>query len=240
MTKLRNLLIAAIAIVGLSTSAWAGTATIGVVTSMMEVNASGTETDTLTAGGADVADTSVRNKSISDDVFTGSIFAEYTFDYSWALTAGVEVTPGKADVGGNFSRNDIETSISNSTLTQTNSVTRTAEATAGGFGTAYIEAPLFAGLYVRAGMSKMSVDYTTTTTGTQSGSYTDSIDLTGTNLGVGIKGNRDGYVYKLAYEQTDYDTFSLRSAGNSVAANSNGVKGDLDTKGVRLSIGKTF
>ena len=89
-------------------------------------------------------------------------------------------------------------------------------------------------------MSKMSVDYTTTTIGTQSGSYTDSIDLTGTNLGVGIKGNRDGYVYKLAYEQTDYDTFSLRSAGNSVAANSNGVKGDLDTKGVRLSIGKTF
>ena len=68
MNKLKNMLIAAIAIVGFSTSAFAGTANIGVVTSMMTIDANGTETDTLTAGGANVADTSVRNKSISDDV----------------------------------------------------------------------------------------------------------------------------------------------------------------------------
>ena len=240
MNKLKNMLIAAIAIVGLSTSAFAGTANIGIVTSMMTVDANGTETDTLTAGGANVADTSIRNKAISDDVFTGSIFAEYTIDAAWALTAGVEVTPGKANIGGNFTRNDIEASNTNSEATLTNSVSRTVEATAGNFGTAYIEAPLFAGIYVRAGLSQMSVDYTTTSSATSAGSYTDQLDLKGTNFGVGIKGNREGFVYKLAYEETDYDGFSLRSAGNSVAANSNAITGDLDTKGVRLSIGKSF
>ena len=239
MNKLRNMLIASIAIVCLSTVSWAGSMNIGVVTSMLDIDANGTETDTLTAGGANVADTSVRNKSISDDVFTGSIFAEYTIDAAWALTAGVEITPGKANIGGNFSRGDIEGSTTLREDEPLTNVTRTVEATAGNFGTAYIEAPLFAGVYVRAGLSQMSIDYTTTSTA-DSGSYTDQLDLSGTNFGVGIKGNREGFVYKLAYEQTDYDGFSLRSVGNSVAANSNAITGDLDTKGVRLSIGKSF
>ena len=240
MNKLKNMLIAAIAIVGLSTSAFAGTANVGIVTSMMTVDANGTETDTLTAGGANVADTSIRNKAISDDVFTGSIFAEYTIDAAWALTAGVEITPGKANIGGNFLRNDVEASITGTEATLANNVSRSVEATAGNFGTAYIEAPLFAGIYVRAGLSQMSIDYTTTSTATSAGTYTDQLDLKGTNFGVGIKGNREGFVYKLAYEETDYDGFSLKSAGNSLAANSNSITGDLDTKGVRLSIGKSF
>ena len=48
------MLIAAIAVVGLSASSWAGTVSIGVAGSILEVEASGTETDTLTAGGANV------------------------------------------------------------------------------------------------------------------------------------------------------------------------------------------
>ena len=241
MNKLRNMLLATIAIVGLSTSAWAGTANIGVVMSMIEVSASGTETDTLTAGGANVADTSVRTKSISEDTFTGSIFAEYTTDTAWALTAGLEVTPGKADIGGNFSRTDNELSTTGSgAATTAVKVSRSVEAAASGFGTLYIEAPIWGPLYVRAGASRMSIDYTTTAVGSDSGQYTDALNLTGTNYGVGLKGSRDGFIYKLSYEDTSYGDFNLRSTGNSVTANSNGVTGNVDTSAIRLSVAKSF
>jgi len=239
MNKIRNMLLAAIAIVGLSTSAWAGTANIGVVMSMIEVDASGTETDRLTAAGANVADTSVRTKDINEDAFTGSIFAEYTTDTAWALTAGVEVTPGKADLTGNFSRSDTELSKTGNVATTNVGTLRTVEAAATGFGTVYIEAPIWGPLYVRAGASRMTIDYKTTSSA-NGGTYTDNINLNGTNIGVGLKGSRDGFVYKLAYEDTSYGDFSLRSTGNSVAANSNGVTGNVDTSAIRLSVAKSF
>ena len=239
MNNIKNMLVAAIAIVGLSTSAWAGTGNIGVVTSMISIDASGTETDTLTAGGANVADTSTRTKSISEDTFTGSIFAEYTTDTAWALTTGIEITPGKADIGGNFSRNDAELSTTGNVATTNLATSRTVEAAASGFGTLYIEAPIWGPLYVRAGASRMSIDYTTTSTA-NSGSYTDAINLTGTNYGVGLKGSRDGFVYKLSYEDTSYGDFNLRSTGNSVAANSNAITGNVDTSAIRLSVAKSF
>ena len=240
MNKIRNMLLAAIAIVGLSTSAWAGTANIGVVMSMIEVSASGTETDRLTAAGANVADTSVRTKDINEDAFTGSIFAEYTTDTAWALTTGFEVTPGKADIGGNFSRTDNELSTTGSgAATTAVKVSRSVEAAASGFGTLYIEAPIWGPLYVRAGASRMTIDYKTTSSA-NGGTYTDNINLNGTNIGVGLKGSRDGFVYKLAYEDTSYGDFSLRSTGNSVAANSNGVTGNVDTSAIRLSVAKSF
>jgi hypothetical protein len=242
MNKITNMLIAAIAIVAISTNVSAGTTSVGITGSALDVSASGTETDKLTAAGADVADTSVRKKNVSDSTFTGSLFAEYTLSESaWPLSFGFEYTPGTADISNKLSRTDTELSITGDLNTTANSVVRTASADATNFSTAYLEAPIWGMLYVRAGVSNIDINYVTTDTSTVGGSYSDNISLTGTNLGVGLKGNTSGgTLWKMTYEETDYDGFTLNSTGNSVAANSNTIKGDVDTSAFRLSLAKSF
>jgi hypothetical protein len=242
MNKITNMLIAAIAIVAISTNVSAGTTSVGVTASMMDVSASGTETDKLTAAGANVADTSVRTKTASDKTAVGSLFAEYTFsDSAWPVSFGFEYTPGTADISNKLSRTDTELSITAGLNTTANSVVRTASADATNFSTAYLEAPIWGMLYVRAGVSNIDINYVTTDTSTVGGSYSDNISLTGTNLGVGLKGNTSGgTLWKVTYEETDYDGFTLNSTGNSVAANSNTIKGDVDTSAFRLSLAKSF
>jgi len=242
MNKITNMLIAAIAIVAISTNVSAGTTSVGITGSALDVSASGTETDKLTAAGADVADTSVRKKNVSDSTFTGSLFAEYTLSESaWPLSFGFEYTPGTANISNKLSRTDTELSQTGNVVTTALSTIRTASANATNFSTAYIEAPIWGMLYVRAGMSNIDVDYVTTSTGINGGSHSDNISLTGTNLGVGLKGNTaGGTLWKLSFEETDYDGFTLNSTGNSVAANSNTIKGDVDTSAFRLSLAKNF
>ena len=59
--------------------------------------------------------------------------------------------------------------------------------------------------------------------------------LDGTNLGVGLKGvTSSNIVWKLAYEETDFDTLNLTST------TTNKIKADLDTEAVSLSIGYRF
>jgi hypothetical protein len=87
----------------------------------------------------------------------------------------------------------------------------------------------------------MDIDYSYVTTGNNSGTYTDEIDVSGTNLGIGLKGNTaGGMLWKMTYEETEYDGFSLTSKNNSVIANSNTIKGDLDTSAIRFSLAKSF
>ena len=236
MKKITNTLIAAIAIASISfTSAFAGM-TMGLVANSLKVSASGTETDTLTAGGANVADTSVRTKNVSETGVAGSIYLEYTMSESaWPLAFGIEVTPGTANITNKLSRTDSELSQTGDNISTAITSIRSAEASATGLGTVYIEAPLFAGLYFKAGAARMTVNHAN-----RSG-MDGSSDISGTNLGGGWKTvTEGGYTLKLSYEETDYDTINLRSTGNSVAANSSAVTGDVDTKAVRFSLGKAF
>ena len=223
------------------TSVFAGNAAIGVTVSMLNVEAVGTETDRLTAAGSNVTDTSVRKKTVDDDTTTASIFAEYTTETSWPITLGFEYTPGTANISNKVSRTDTMLSVTGKQTTAL-SAKRTAEADATNFSTAYVEVPLYGALYVRAGVSNIDIDYVTTTTGAEAhGKYTDNISMTGTNLGIGLKGVTDGnMLWKLTYEQTDFDGFNMRTTGNSVAANSSAISGDVDTAAVRLSLGKQF
>jgi hypothetical protein len=240
MKKL-NILIAAIAIASLSiSSVFAGTWGMGVTASMLNVEGSGSETDRLTLAGADVTDTSVRKKTTDETTATGSLFGEFTTDTRFPISLGFEYTPGTANFSDKLSRTDTETSQTGQEATTAISNTRSAEADATNFSTAYVELTLVGPLYVRAGVSHMDIDYTTKS-GTGGGSYTDSISLGGTNIGIGLKGVAGtNTTWKLAYEQTDYDGFSLRSTGNSLAANSNAIKGDVDTNALRFSLGKQF
>lgn len=238
--KRLKILMAAIAIASLSiSSVFAGNFGMGVTVSAMGVEADGTETDTLTVGGADVADTSVRKKSTDANTTVGSLYGEYTFDARIPLTLGFEYTPGTANVSDKLSRTDTETSQVGNEASTTQASVRTAAANATNFNTVYAELPLFSGFYVRGGVSSIDIDYTTTTTSAAGGSYDDTLSLTGMNLGFGYKGTVGSFNYKAAYETTDYDSFSLRST-SAVAGESNLIKGDLDTSAIRLSLGKSF
>ena len=64
---------------------------------------------------------------------------------------------------------------------------------------------------------------------------TESKDLDGSKLGVGVKYTRDtGTFYKLDYTQTDYDAVSYTTSNNT--------KGtiDLDSDVVSFSVGRSF
>ena len=235
MNKLKNMLVALIAITAISTSSFAGNMSLGLVTSMMEVDASGTETDRLTAAGANIADTSVRTLSKNADTTTGSLYVEYTTEMRIPIAFGVEYTPGEATIQGSSSRTDSELSVTGVLLDTATPSTRSAGASATNFATAYVEIPLIKGIYVRGGLSNMTVLHS------NDSGLGGSTDLTGTNLGVGYKMTTGGGLHmKLAYEQTDYDSINLRSSNNSVAANSTGVTADVDTSAVRFSLGKNF
>ena len=236
MKKISNTLIAAIAIVSISfTSAFAGM-TMGVVGSMIDASASGTETDKLTAAGSNVTDTSIRTKSVSERGVAGSLYIEYEMSESaWPIVFGVEVTPGTVDISNKLSRTDTELSQTGNALNTAISVKRSAEATASGLGTIYLEAPLFAGLYVKGGIARMTVNHF------NDSKMDNTTNLNGTNYGLGWKTvTGGGLTVKLSYEETDYDSINLTSSTNSVAANSNNVKGDIDTAAYRFSIGKAF
>ena len=241
MKKL-NILVAAIAIASLSiTNVFAGSVSIGVVASSLNVDGSGSETDTLTAGGDNVADTSTRTHNVDETTVTGSLYTEFTTDGNFPFTVGFEYTPGTANISEKLSRTDTETSQTGNVLSTSISSIRTAEASATNFSTLYAELGLYGPLYVRAGLSNMDIDYTTTSTGTNGGAYSEALSVSGTNLGIGIRGTLDsGFVWKLSYEETDYDAINLRSSGNSVAGETNAINADVDTNAYRLSLGKSF
>jgi len=234
MNKLRNMLVAMIAITGLSTSAFAGSMSIGLVGSNLSAAAKGTETDRITAAGANIADTSTRSLSKNVDATVGTIYVEYTTDFRFPIALGVEYTPGQTEIHSG-TRSDTELSVTGTTIHTAMPSTRQASAEMTNFATAYIEVPIYKGLYVKGGLANMTVNHK------NDSGLGAATHLKGTNTGVGYKiTTAGGYILKASYEETDYDTISLRSSNNSVAANSTAVSANVDTEAYRVSIGKSF
>ena len=91
--------------------------------------------------------------------------------------------------------------------------------------------PVYQSLYVKAGMS--TIDVITKEDADHEGSYADA-SLDGFDLGIGFKGNYGAYVWKVAYEETDFDTLSLTST------TSNTISADIDTQQLAVSVGYRF
>ena len=234
MNKLRNMLVAMIAITGLSTSAFTGSMSIGLVGSNLSAAAKGTETDRITATGANIADTSTRSLSKNVDATVGTIYVEYTTDFRFPIALGVEYTPGQTEIHSG-TRSDTELSVTGTSIHTAKPSTRQASAEMTNFATAYIEVPIYKGLYVKGGLANMTVNHK------NDSGLGAATHLKGTNTGVGYKiTTAGGYILKASYEETDYDTISLRSSNNSVAANSTAVSANVDTEAYRVSIGKSF
>ena len=203
---------------------------IGVTGAYNMIEADGTETE------GTAADTSTRTKGVDNNVFTGSVFGEYSFaNVSYAdsgVTFGVRYTPGSAEVSDKvFSRTDtaVGTGAAGSS---SGSVTYKAQAEVENYINYYLDIPLFKSMYVKAGWSQIDVN-TKESGASTTGTYGNAT-LDGINYGVGVKGENGNIIWKLAYEATNFDTLNLTST------TSNKIKADLDTSEVNLSVGYKF
>jgi hypothetical protein len=235
MKNLKNVLIGLIATISLTSVAYAGSFGLGLTGSNTKINGSGTESDAANTG----TESSVRTKSVDNDAILGSVYAEYSFDdASWGaagngITFGASYTPGSADVSDKvLSRTD--TAVGKGGAGDSSgSVTYKAQAEVENYQNFYVEVPLWKSIYVKAGMSQ--IDVNTKESGSSTTGTYGNTSLDGTNLGIGLKGvTSSNIVWKLAYEETDFDTLNLTSS------TSNTIKADLDTEAVSLSIGYRF
>jgi len=233
MKILKKILIGLAATISLTSVAYAGSFGLGVTGSYTKIDASGSETSK--AAGTETE--SNQSISVDNDAFIGKLYVEYSFDdASWGsagngITFGASYTPGTADVSDKVkSRTDV-TADSNET---SDSRTSTAQAEIENYMNYYIELPLYKSIYLKAGMAQVDVNTLETSTLAAAGKYGNKT-LDGTNLGIGFKGVTDSnIVWKLAYEETNFDTLNLTSTTGDK------IKADLDTSEVNLSIGYRF
>ena len=208
----------------------------GVTGNWVDVDASGSET--VNAGDGGSAQTS--SASVSEQSIVPSYYLELTLGEAnnWAL--GYEAIPGAADVSDKaHTRTDTETSVTSTVAETNNTRVFKADAEVEDFKVIYAEIPLGSMFYVRAGMSEITVNTKETASG-NGGNYGNAT-LDGVQYGFGIKGIRgDKIRWKAGWEMNDFDQLNLTSTGNSVAAETNTLKADLDTWALKFALGIQF
>jgi len=227
MKKIRNLLIAVIAITSLSTATFAGSFGVGATGSFASIGGEGTESD---KDGS--TDTSGRTASARNNVMVGSIFAEYTMDSFLGMTLGVDWIPGEADINSSkLSRVD-----SGSLDSTSDNGTRTANASIENHTTYYAEVPFGGnGVYGKAGFVQM--DVTTSETLLNSTVYGNT-NVDGVLFGVGYKADLGtSSFYKLEGSHTAFDSLTLN---DNVTDKGNKIKADLDVTKITFGLGFKF
>ena len=212
MKKVRNLLVAAIAIVSLNTSAFAGNFGVGVTGSLAQIGGNGSLTE-----GTKGTETETENSgSANATAVVGSLFIEYTADALMGMTIGFDYIPGEADVNDKkLTRTDAaQGSLSPPT---TDDGDYTAQASLSDHMTVYVELPIHAGMYGKVGYTELDVDVTTTAV---SGSTYNDQTADGIVYGFGYKNDfgTNGY-YKVEGTVTDFDSVkTVSTTGDSVSA----------------------
>ena len=227
MKKVRNLLVAAIAIVSLTTSAFAGNFGVGVTGSLAQIGGNGSLTE-----GTKGTETETENSgSANATAVVGSLFIEYTADALMGMIIGFDYIPGEADVNDKkLTRTDVsQGSLSPPT---TDDGDYTAQASLSDHMTVYVELPIHAGMYGKVGYTELDVDVTTTAV---SGSTYNDQTADGIVYGFGYKNDfgTNGY-YKVEGTVTDFDTVkTVSTTGDSVSA-------DLDVTRATFALGYKF
>lgn len=224
---MKKIILTLAASIMLATSALAGGFGIGVKGSLMNIEGDVTETTTIGTVAGGTANTNSASVS-NDGIISGEIFAEYTFDSLYNITLGVGVTPGSADISNKLkSRTETPGSGNGETV----STTYTAQAEIENLRSLYVELPVYQGVFLKGGL--MQMDLNTIEKNVQA--YGNSTDINGSTWGVGLRSGTDtGLMYKLAYEVQDFDEITITSVGG------NKIKGNIDTKGLALSVGYIF
>ena len=224
------------ALVVSSTNLTAGSIGLGVSGAFMNVEADGKETSGTTGS---ETDSSVNTAAVDNDVFIGSIYAEYITDGGYAF--GIEHIPASADVSDKVrTRTDTETSVTGDVTTNSDTRQFKAQAEIDDYFNYYVEVPLF-GENFFAKLGYAQVDVNTTETASSNGGNYGNATLDGFNYGIGVKSKpTDNTRLKFAYEITDFESLSLTSTGNSVASETNKISADLDTWALKVSFGYEF
>lgn len=178
-----------------------------------QVETDGTETE------GTAADTSTRNKSITESFYGADLFIEHVGDN---FTLGLSYIPVDVDLGKG-SRVD----SNGDDPAENDDGTRTAEAALTDFYTLYANVPMGgSGWYGLLGYHFATVE---TTESLPNSSYPNE-DITGYQIGLG-KRLGDNLKYELAY--SDFDDISISSSGGGT----NSVNANADALTFRLSVG---
>ena len=221
-------------VVGSASAAGIG---VGGAVHWMNVDASGSESSDTTGSETDSSTTSA---SVSNDAAIGSYYLELTLGENNNFAIGYEAIPGAADVSDKtHTRTDTELSVTSTAAHTSNSRAFKADAEVEDFKVLYAEIPIGDTFYVRAGVSEITVNTKEVKSG-NGGNYGNAT-LDGVQYGFGIKGIRgDKIRWKAGWEMNDFDQLNLTSTGNSVAAETNTLKADLDTWAFKFGIGLQF
>ena len=203
------------------------TRSIGVTGYVASIDSSGHE-DIDSNGTKDTT------KSFSNDVVFGSIFAEASrsMGNGASITAGIDLIPMTAE----FDSRSVSQSSMKDTATKTTGTNKgTVEVDR--HVTLYIQ-PGFEvgnGITVFGTLGYVSADVDSKIQSISSTNKTVSESLDGTKMGLGIRGEfGNDMFFKVEYAETDYDTISVTTSNDTK------VTADIDSKGVGLSIGKSF
>jgi len=226
MKNIKKALISMIAIIGLTSSAFAFEGfSIGTTYSNIDFTTVGTErTNGLGASGSAGVTSTPLTKSGSEDL--GSIFAEYTF--SQGSTIGVDYIDGTAELA----------KASRTSLTPAGTVTASADISDPL--TLYVE-PTYMfnekfGVYVKGGVTELTVTPKETDSANVTTSTYKAKDLYGMMTGYGAKYYMGNFFVKAEYTETDFATYSHTSTtgeGNTISA-------DIDTEETKFSLGYNF
>ena len=225
MKNIKKLLITAIAIVGFSTQLFAFEGfSAGLAISSTDFSTKGSESTQGANGNGSTAVIATTTKTGSADV--GSIFAEYTF--SQGSTVGIDFIDGTAEIG------------KASRTSSTPSGTVTAKAVAEDPMTLYVEPTIMFndrfGVYVKGGVTSITVKPTETDAANVTTSTYKSKDLHGLMTGVGAKFYMGNFFVKAEYTETDFNTY----AHTSTTGEKNTITADIDTEETRFAIGYNF
>ena len=221
MKKILIGLLASLALTGVS---YAGQFGLGVAGSFAAISADGTETDK-----DGTADTSVRKATAGNSAIVPSLFAEYSLDNGFTL--GADFVMGSANV------NSKKLTRTDDSAESAQDGDRTAQAEIDEVVTFYVELPLHAGLYVKGGITQMSVNTLESDTVTTAGTYKNE-NVDGVVYGLGYKNTfgNNGF-YKVEGTHTAMDSMTFNS---STTDKGNRVKADLDVTKATFAIGVNF
>ena len=217
-----------------TSSAMAGSYTIGIIGGSGTVDTSGSETEGNTTG----SDQERTETTIQEAIIYGSIFAEHTWGEMYGLTLGVSYTPMESEIG---TKARIDTASDANDPGSSDAGTYTAKAEISSHATVYIEPTYMPtenfGFYLKGGLSRVVVDsLESITLGEDSNAYGDAT-VTGSMFGLGLKAQHDsGLMFKLEYTKTIYETVNLTSASGSKST----ISADPEVQAVRLALGYKF
>ncbi len=173
-------------------------------------------------------------KTFTDKATGASIFIERNIEVgNGNIALGVNLIPGEVDIDKrSISQSSLKAKANGAATTGTNS----AEGTVSNHYTVYIQPGVNLGsnlVYLSFGMSFADVEGKNNSI--SSTNITESKDLDGTMIGIGLKRVSDaGTFVKLEYSQTDYDKVSWKT-DNSTTGHA-----ELDNSILSLAVGKQF